>query len=68
MPYPEDYLETVEQARQERDSARERALEVMVSSMVDYGRGVPGLPRLGGRPRRRSSGPSSLRTIFPARP
>ncbi|WP_454828024.1 hypothetical protein [Paraburkholderia xenovorans] len=48
MPYPEDYLETVEQARQERDSARERALEVMVSNMVDYGRGVPGLPRLGG--------------------
>ena len=34
--YPEDYLETVEQARQERDSGFEPALENKVRQMDDY--------------------------------
>ena len=34
--YPEDYLETVEQARQERDSGFEPALEGKVRAMTDY--------------------------------
>lgn len=43
-PYPEDYLETVEQARQERDSGHERALETMVSSIADYDTVFVGFP------------------------
>lgn len=43
-PYPEDYLETVEQARQERDSGRERALEAKVSNMADYDTVFLGFP------------------------
>lgn len=43
-PYPEDYLETVEQARQERDSGRERALETTVSNMSDYDTVFLGFP------------------------
>lgn len=43
-PYPEDYLETVEQARQERDNAHERALEAEVSNMPDYGTVFLGFP------------------------
>lgn len=43
-PYPEDYLETVEQARQERDSGRERALEAEVSNMSDYDTVFLGFP------------------------
>lgn len=43
-PYPEDYLETVEQARQERDSGRERALEARVSNMTDYDTVFLGFP------------------------
>ncbi|MGH8780038.1 flavodoxin [Paraburkholderia sp.] len=43
-PYPEDYLETVEQARQERDSGRERALEAEVSNMPDYDMVFLGFP------------------------
>lgn len=35
-PYPEDYLETVEQARQERDSGFEPALESKVQNIADY--------------------------------
>lgn len=34
--YPEDYLETVEMARQERDSGRERPLAAQVANMTDY--------------------------------
>ncbi|MBB6557479.1 flavodoxin [Acidovorax soli] len=36
VPYPEDYLETVEQARKERDSAFEPALESVVKNMAAY--------------------------------
>ncbi|GLK59478.1 flavodoxin [Azotobacter vinelandii] len=43
-PYPEDYLETVELARQERDSGRERALEAKVSNMADYDTVFLGFP------------------------
>jgi hypothetical protein len=43
-PYPEDYLETVEQARQERDGGRERALEAEVSNMSDYDTVFLGFP------------------------
>ena len=35
-PFPEDYLQTVEQARQERDSGFEPALESKVREMADY--------------------------------
>lgn len=35
-PYPEDYLQTVEQARKERDSGFEPALESNVSDMAAY--------------------------------
>jgi flavodoxin len=35
-PYPEDYLQTVEEARQERDSGRERAVADRVSNMGSY--------------------------------
>jgi flavodoxin len=34
--YPEDYLDTVEQARQERDSGVEPTLESKVREMADY--------------------------------
>jgi hypothetical protein len=43
-PYPEDYLDTVEQARQERDSGRERALEADVFNMSDYDTVFLGFP------------------------
>ena len=43
-PYPEDYPETVEQARKERDSGRERALESEVSNMSDYDTVFLGFP------------------------
>jgi flavodoxin len=36
MPYPEDYLTTVEEARQERDSGRVRALAATAASMSAY--------------------------------
>lgn len=36
QPYPEDYLATVEQARQERDSGYEPALEVRVPNLARY--------------------------------
>lgn len=35
-PYPEDYLQTVEQARQERDSGFEPALHSRVANIADY--------------------------------
>jgi flavodoxin len=35
-PYPEDYLETVEQARQERDKGYEPVLAAKVSNMTGY--------------------------------
>lgn len=35
-PYPEDYLQTVEMARQERDSGRDRPLAAQVTNMADY--------------------------------
>lgn len=35
-PYPEDYLETVEQARQERDSQYEPPLDAVVANMQQY--------------------------------
>jgi Flavodoxins len=43
-PYPEDYLATVEQARQERDSGYEPALESKVFSMADYDTVFLGFP------------------------
>jgi hypothetical protein len=43
-PYPEDYLATVEQARLERDSGRERALEARVSNIGDYDTVFLGFP------------------------
>lgn len=43
-PYPADYLETVEQARQERDSGHEPALQARVPRMADYGLVFLGFP------------------------
>lgn len=43
-PYPEDYLETVEQARKERDSGAEPALAAPVPDMADYGTVFLGFP------------------------
>ena len=43
-PYPEDYLETVEQARQERDSAYAPPLEALVPNMASYETVFLGLP------------------------
>jgi flavodoxin len=43
-PYPEDYLETVEQARQERDSGRERPSAAKVSGIADYDTVFLGFP------------------------
>lgn len=43
-PYPEDYLETVAQARKERDSGRERALEATVSNISGYDTVFLGFP------------------------
>lgn len=43
-PYPEDYLETVELARHERDSGREHALEAKVSNIADYDTVFLGFP------------------------
>ena len=43
-PYPEDYLETVEQARQERDSGYEPALEARVDDMAAYDTVYLGFP------------------------
>lgn len=42
--YPEDYLETVEQARQERDRGIEPALEAKVSDMANYDTVYLGFP------------------------
>ena len=43
-PYPEDYLETVEQARRERDSGYAPALDGRVSTIADYGTIFLGFP------------------------
>jgi flavodoxin len=43
-PYPEDYLQTVEQARQERDSGFEPALKGTVQNLGSYDRLVLGFP------------------------
>jgi len=43
-PYPEDYLETVEQARKERDSGFEPALGARVSNMADFDTVFLGFP------------------------
>ena len=43
-PYPEDYLATVEQARQERDRGYEPSLEAKVSNMADYDTVFLGFP------------------------
>ena len=43
-PYPDDYLETVEQARQERDSGYAPALESKVSNIDDYDTVFLGFP------------------------
>ena len=43
-PYPEDYLQTVEQARQERDSGFEPLLESKVRAMADYDTVLLGFP------------------------
>ena len=43
-PYPEDYLATVEQARQERGSGFEPALEAKVSNMAAYDTVYLGFP------------------------
>jgi flavodoxin len=47
-PYPEDYLETVEQARKERDSDFEPILKGKVSNMADYDTVFLGFPIWGG--------------------
>jgi flavodoxin len=44
IPYPEDYLETVEMARHERDSGRERALAIKVANMAGYDTVFLGFP------------------------
>jgi flavodoxin len=43
-PYPEDYLDTVEEAQRERDSGRERALGAKVANIADYDTVFLGLP------------------------
>ncbi|HBP4966858.1 TPA: flavodoxin [Pseudomonas aeruginosa] len=43
-PYPEDYLQTVEQARRERDSGDEPPLEASVSNMASYDTVFLGFP------------------------
>jgi len=43
-PYPEDYLETVEQARQERDRGLAPALAAQVPRMADYDTVFLGFP------------------------
>jgi flavodoxin len=43
-PYPDAYLETVEQAREERDSGHEPALEAKVARMADYDTVFLGFP------------------------
>jgi flavodoxin len=43
-PYPEDYLQTVEQARRERDSGYEPPLEASVSNMASYDTVFLGFP------------------------
>jgi flavodoxin len=43
-PYPEEYLETVEEARQERDSGRERELETKISNVAGYDTVFLGFP------------------------
>nr|WP_217705830.1 flavodoxin [Peristeroidobacter soli] len=43
-PYPEDYLETVEQARQERDSDHEPALAASVARIANYDTVFLGFP------------------------
>lgn len=47
-PYPEDYLQTVEQARKERDSGFEPALEKKVRDMAAYDTLFLGFPIWGG--------------------
>ncbi|MFK2932446.1 flavodoxin [Dyella agri] len=44
QPYPEDYLATVEQARQERDSGYEPALEAKVPNLARYDSVYLGFP------------------------
>lgn len=43
-PYPEDYLATVEQARQERDSGRVRALAAPIADITAYDTAFVGYP------------------------
>ncbi|WP_122663726.1 flavodoxin [Pseudomonas viridiflava] len=43
-PYPEDYLKTVEQARQERDAGYEPELEVKISDIQHYDTVLLGFP------------------------
>lgn len=43
-PYPKDYLETVEQARKERDSGFEPALETRIGDLADYDTVYLGFP------------------------
>lgn len=47
-PYPEDYEQTVAQARRERDSGFEPALQARVPSMADYSTVFLGFPIWGG--------------------
>lgn len=44
VPYPEDYLATVEEARRERDSRRERALASTVAGVSGYDTVFLGFP------------------------
>jgi flavodoxin len=44
IPYPEDYEETVAQARRERDSGFEPALQTKVNNMADYATVFLGFP------------------------
>lgn len=59
-PYPEDYLQTVEQARQERDSGRERALESKVPNIADHDTVFLGFPIWG------ETAPSVIRAFLTA--
>lgn len=59
-PYPDDYLETVEQARQERDSGFEPALESKVRAMAAYDTVFLGFPIWG------ETAPPSVRSFLTA--
>ncbi|WP_313369654.1 flavodoxin [Achromobacter animicus] len=57
-PYPEDYLQTVEQARQERDAGYEPALQSQVTDMAGYRTVFLGFPIWG------TTAPPVIRTFL----